>query len=105
VGELQRQCFEEPDGFPLQLSGCTVPGTSDRWPVYGVKGVTSPVNRIGGRNVPGIVVDASGDVIVFGGTGFNPSGSTSYLADFWRQNGDDHWGWACFGVPSWSFSC
>jgi N-acetylneuraminic acid mutarotase len=60
---------------------------------YGTLGVTAPSNRPGGRSGAAIWVDASGNLWVFGGLGYDASDPINgSLNDLWKYDGSE-WTW------------
>jgi len=67
--------------------------TINAWPVYGVKGIESPNNRIGSRAGGAGWIDASGNLWLFGGYGYTNTG-TGNLNEIWRYNiSNGYWTW------------
>jgi hypothetical protein len=61
--------------------------------VYGTLGVASPGNILGGRNGASIWVDASGNLWVFGGVGYDDANPiVGELNDLWKYDGSE-WTW------------
>jgi len=52
--------------------------------VYGVLGTTDPTNVPGGRFSPVSWIDASGNLWLFGGQGYDWTGTVGYLNDLWK---------------------
>ncbi|HEX6430452.1 MAG TPA: kelch repeat-containing protein [Niastella sp.] len=62
--------------------------------VYGAKGVAAAGNKPGSRQGQTAWTDASGNFWIFGGQGYNSTGSVGYLNDLWRYNPTtDRWTW------------
>jgi N-acetylneuraminic acid mutarotase len=60
--------------------------------VYGTQGVASASNIPGGREGAIRWTDASGDVWLFGGAGYDAAGNFGYLSDLWKySNGEWNW--------------
>ncbi|WP_421879747.1 T9SS type A sorting domain-containing protein [Marinoscillum sp.] len=59
---------------------------------YGEKGVKASTNALGGVHEVVTGVNAEGDLLVFGGYGFDDSGTPSYLNSLWKWDGTD-WTW------------
>jgi N-acetylneuraminic acid mutarotase len=60
---------------------------SDRanpWGTYGTQGVAAPANVPGGRSESARWVDASGNLWIFGGAGYDSAGAQGSLNDLWR---------------------
>lgn len=51
---------------------------------YGTQGVGSPGNSPGGRNSPTGWIDSTGNLYLFGGDGYDTSGTLGYLNDLWK---------------------
>ncbi len=70
--------------------------------VYGAKGVASPTNTPGGREQAVTWIDASGNLWLFGGLGFDSTGMTGYLNDLWEFNPNlgSHGEWIWMGGSS-----
>jgi len=71
------------------------PNTMAQAGVYGTQGVPSVTNNPGSRSW-GMVTwtDLSGDLWLFGGQGYDVSGSAGNLSDLWRYNiATDSWTW------------
>jgi N-acetylneuraminic acid mutarotase len=62
-------------------TGSSLVGTSG---VFGTKGFFSPSNVVGARTDTMMWVDASGNVWVFGGNGYDSTGTRGYLNDLWE---------------------
>jgi len=60
--------------------------------VYGVKGAANPGNVPGARSGSVSWTDASGDLWLFGGYGYDWSGTQGYLNDLWKFDGAN-WTW------------
>ncbi len=60
---------------------------------YGTKGVADPANEPGARYGTSLVLDASGLVTLWGGSGSSATGNLGPLNDLWRWNGSA-WTWA-----------
>src|SRR6185503_10337409 len=60
--------------------------------VYGTKGVPAAGNYPGGRQGSASWVDDSGNLWLFGGTGYDAFGSRNELNDLWKFNGSQ-WAW------------
>jgi hypothetical protein len=52
--------------------------------IYGTAGADAPGNEPGGRNSVGSWVDASGNLWLFGGNGYDSTGALGYLNDLWE---------------------
>jgi N-acetylneuraminic acid mutarotase len=62
--------------------------------VYGVLGVPAPTNTPGARFNPASWVDASGNVWLFGGQGFDWIGASGFLNDLWKYTpSTGQWTW------------
>ncbi|UCG60094.1 MAG: hypothetical protein JSU70_11335 [Phycisphaerales bacterium] len=66
--------------------------TIDQAGVYGTKGVADPANVPGARYSGVSWIDSSGNLWLFGGWGFDSSGTGNYLNDLWRFDGTS-WTW------------
>ncbi len=55
--------------------------------IYGTKGITSPVNKPGGKRTGNSWIDAVGNPWLFGGFGFDTNGSAGNLNDLWKISG------------------
>jgi len=71
------------------MSGSSV---VDQSGVYGTKGTADAANVPGGRQSAVSWIDASGDMWLFGGSGFDSAGTDSQLNDLWRWDGIN-WTW------------
>ncbi len=60
--------------------------------VYGTKGVADAANVPGARFSHLILADSSGNMWMFGGSGYDSAGSVNYLIDLWKFNGTI-WSW------------
>jgi N-acetylneuraminic acid mutarotase len=70
---------------------CLTPGSI---PIYGTQGVASTANCPGGRHWASSWVDKTGDFWLFGGIGYDDSGSWGLLNDLWRyQPMTNEWTW------------
>ena len=62
--------------------------------VYGTKGVASAANVPGARESMLSWIDASGDLFLFGGYGYDSTGAAGYLNDLWRYDpSNGQWTW------------
>ena len=62
--------------------------------VYGTKGVSSINNLPGARSNSTILKDSDGNLILFGGNGYDATGTSSYLNDLWKFNfATKQWTW------------
>jgi N-acetylneuraminic acid mutarotase len=62
--------------------------------VYGTKGISSITNKPGARSNSVNWTDASGNFWLFGGSGYDASGSSGYLNDLWKYNViSNEWTW------------
>jgi N-acetylneuraminic acid mutarotase len=62
--------------------------------IYGTKGVPSSANKPGGRLSNTSWIDASGNLWLFGGSGYVASGSLGYLNDIWKYDPlSNQWTW------------
>jgi N-acetylneuraminic acid mutarotase len=59
-------------------------GSSLGLPVYGTLGVPSPANTPGSRTYGVTWVDSEGNLWLFGGAGYDSTGTVGYLSDLWR---------------------
>lgn len=64
----------------------------DVLPHYGTKGVADPLNIPGARNYAATWTDNAGNLWLFGGNGYDSSGSSGFLNDLWKFNGSA-WTW------------
>jgi N-acetylneuraminic acid mutarotase len=80
-------------------NNCGQPG------LYGTLGVPSAANVPGGRSGPSTWTDSSGNLWLFGGSGFDANGNLGELNDLWKFNpATSQWTW--MGGSSWfSNSC
>jgi len=61
---------------------------------YGTRGVSAAANNPGAREVAMNWIDASGNLWIFGGYGYDANGSIGYLNDLWMYNqGTNEWTW------------
>src|SRR5579875_1890243 len=58
----------------------------NQYGVYGIKGVADPANKPGGRYGSVSWKDASGNLWLFGGTGYANSGAEGKLNDLWKYD-------------------
>lgn len=65
---------------------------TDQAGVYGVQGVPSPTNAPGARYAAVSWRDLSGNLWLFGGTGYDSAGNTGALNDLWKYSGGQ-WTW------------
>jgi len=65
---------------------------NDGNPSYGTKGTAVSTNIPGARSIPTIWVDEQNNLVVFGGNGFDGSGSEGSLNDLWKWDGQN-WTW------------
>jgi N-acetylneuraminic acid mutarotase len=62
--------------------------------VYGTKGVADITNKPGSRQGSTSWIDGSGNLWLFGGVGYDASGSYGYLNDLWKYNPSlNQWTW------------
>jgi N-acetylneuraminic acid mutarotase len=62
--------------------------------IYGTKGTPDPANVPGGRVTSVSWIDASGNLWLFGGAGFDSNGQDSVLNDLWEVNpSTSQWTW------------
>ena len=62
--------------------------------VYGTKGTANPANMPGARYGAAAAIDASGNIWVFGGFGYDAAGNVGYLNDLWEfSTHTDEWTW------------
>lgn len=62
--------------------------------VYGTPGVAAATNTPGGREYPVSWTDASGNFWLFGGGGYDSTGTSGYLNDLWRYSpSTGQWTW------------
>jgi N-acetylneuraminic acid mutarotase len=54
--------------------------------VYGTQGTAAAANKPGGRIYPSLWSDASGNIWIFGGLGFDNAGTENNLNDLWKFN-------------------
>jgi len=70
------------------------PNTGDHSGTYGVQGIPAATNVPGGRSGAVSWTDADGNLWLFGGFGFDSSGTTGYLNDLWEFNpANMTWAW------------
>ena len=68
--------------------------TIDGKGVYGTEGTASSTNVPGARNSASSWMDSSGNLWLFGGEGFDSTGTTGGLNDLWKFNpSDGTWTW------------
>jgi N-acetylneuraminic acid mutarotase len=93
------------------MGGSSTPNQSG---IYGTLGVPAPSNNPGGRYLPAIWIDGSGNHWIFGGVGYDYRGAQGYLNDLWEQSASSgEWTWmggsntagllsvyGTFGVPA-----
>ena len=60
--------------------------------VYGTRGTASPSNVPGARNFPVSWADGNGNLWLFGGGGYDSTGTTGGLNDLWKFDGTN-WAW------------
>lgn len=73
------------------ISGDT---TRNRLGVYGTQGVSSSSNIPGSRDQHGMWSDLSGNIWVFGGSGYASTGGAGLLNDLWKYNpSTNQWTW------------
>lgn len=61
-------------------------------PVYGTKGIPATGNTPGGRYSAVTWTDTSGNLWLFGGAGYDSTGTEGYLNDLWKFDGSN-WTW------------
>ncbi len=68
--------------------------TANALPVFGQQGVPSASNVPGSRIYPVSWVDSAGSFWLFGGNGYDSTGSTNDLSDLWNFNPtNNEWAW------------
>jgi N-acetylneuraminic acid mutarotase len=73
------------------VSGDNVPNQTG---IYGTKGTADPGNKPGSRGSAISWVDAVGNLLLMGGTGYSSSTSQGYLNDLWKYNPTtNQWTW------------
>ncbi len=61
---------------------------------YGSKGVAHADNQPGGRTKMAYTMDSSGDLLIFGGTGYDSASAWGYLNDLWKFDvSEKKWTW------------
>lgn len=61
---------------------------------YGKKGVSSPLNLPGARIASQMWNDKDGNLLLFGGNGYDKNGTNGFLNDWWKFNpSDNQWTW------------
>jgi len=80
------------------MAGSSSVGLNSGQPgVYGVLGASSPTNIPGGRSQSVIWKDASGNTWLFGGSGYDATGTEGQLNDLWKfvptQGTNGEWTW------------
>jgi len=65
---------------------------TDQRSVYGVKGIAATTNKPGARQDAMSWVDANGNLLLFGGLGYDSNGVWSQMNDLWRWDGAN-WTW------------
>ncbi len=68
------------------------PNAANTPAVYGTQGVAAPANVPGGRHLHASWLSASGELMVFGGYGFDGVATKGELGDLWRFDGAS-WTW------------
>src|SRR5260221_1167918 len=62
--------------------------------VYGIQGIADAANKPGSREYSVSWVDASGNLWLFGGFGYDELGNLGYLSDLWKYNtSTNEWTW------------
>ncbi|MBP9742062.1 MAG: hypothetical protein KBD37_01750 [Burkholderiales bacterium] len=62
--------------------------------IYGIQGVSSSNNIPGGRAYTMSLMESSGIVLLFGGSGFATNGQAGYLNDIWQYDSiNNQWAW------------
>lgn len=59
---------------------------------YGIQGMPTPNNTPGARYWAAVWTDSSGNLWLFGGTGYGASGSSGFLNDLWKYS-NGQWTW------------
>ena len=78
-------------GIWTWMSGATTINANG---VYGTQGVPNVANVPGAREFMASWTDAAGDLLLFGGYGFDSAGNVGYLNDLWRYSRTtDQWTW------------
>jgi N-acetylneuraminic acid mutarotase len=68
--------------------------TTDASGVYGTQGMAATTNIPGARNIPVTWMDASGNLWLFGGYGYDSVGTLGPLNDLWEYSpSNDEWTW------------
>ncbi len=71
------------------MGGSSTPGQSG---VYGTRGIASPGNKPGARALAVAWTDASGNLWLFGGDGYDSAGGLGELDDLWKYSAGE-WTW------------
>ena len=78
-------------GIWTWMSGATTINANG---IYGTQGVPNVTNVPGAREFMASWTDAAGDLLLFGGYGFDSAGNVGYLNDLWRYSRTtDQWTW------------
>ena len=78
-------------GIWTWMSGATTINANG---IYGTQGVPNVTNVPGAREFMASWTDAAGDLLLFGGYGFDSAGNIGYLNDLWRYSRTtDQWTW------------
>ncbi len=82
------------DRSTLQWTWVGGAATANAAGVYGTLGTPSAVNLPGARAAPSYWVDPSGNFWLFGGTGYDATGSIGFLNDLWKYSpSSGQWTW------------
>ena len=66
----------------------------DQWGVYGSQGIADAANKPGARYYSASWMDASNNLWLFGGTGYDGNGNASRLNDLWKYStATNEWTW------------
>ncbi len=79
------------------MSGSTSSQAVNLPPIYGTLGIGAPGNTPGGRQAAATWVDASGDLWLFGGDGWDSTGNPATLSDLWKFSAGQ---WSWMGGPT-----
>jgi len=89
VGRLLNDLWMYSNGEWTWMGGSNV---GDQIGVYGTRGTAAPANVPGARALALSLADASGDLWLFGGSGFDSAGNNDYLNDLWKYS-NGQWTW------------
>lgn len=87
--QLQSDLWKYSSGQWTWMGGSN---TGDQSGIYGTLGQAAAANIPGARSLATAVADSSGNLWLFGGSGFDANGNLDYLNDLWKYS-NGQWAW------------